>query len=250
MRSTVLALLVLGAAVRLSAGVVYDFRLTTRTSRFEDAVTGRVWVDGDRYRAEVTRPDQTRQVVISRDRDRNAFFVDPQKKTWSNRVRIGTDVRSASLFRWPIGQPAVKGRPKVRYSVRPAEPIAGHAAVAHVIETQFVAQSSVDGTPVRGTFHLRARIWSAPDLPELPMETTLRTGYPEIDAQLDRIVPNVRGMVLRHELEVTRTLEGGPEQVEAMTTTVTSLEQTAVPDAQFEVPESFTYVGPEAAGRK
>jgi hypothetical protein len=253
MRATVLLLLAIGIATStgapLSAGVVYDFRTTMRTSRFEDGLTGRVWVDGDRYRAEITRPEGKKQIVISRDRDRNASFVDPEKKTWSNRVRIGTDVRSAALFRWPIGRPEVKGRPKVQYHASGAEPIAGHAAVEHRIETRFVAESSVDGTPVRGTFRLLARIWTAPDLPELPMETALRTGFPQIDEQLDRIAANVRGMVLRHELEVTRTLEGGPEQIEAVSTVVTTLEQTAIPETQFDVPESFTYVGPEAAVR-
>ncbi|MFP5247538.1 MAG: hypothetical protein ACLGH0_12675 [Thermoanaerobaculia bacterium] len=250
MRSLVGLLLSLVFTTGVFAGVTYDFQTSVETARFQEKITGRVWSEGDNYRAEIVRADGKRQIVISRDRDVSAMVVDPQKQTWSNRVRVGNGVRSASLFLWPIGKPELRGKPEVTYQRGATEVIAGQNAVEHVIEAKFRVMSRSDDSPVHGWYQLRARIWTAEELPALPMNTALRTGYAKIDEELDRHSANVQGMVLRHELEVTRTLEGGPEVKEKTTTVVTSLSSSPIDEAQFTVPDEFTYVGPEALTRK
>ena len=42
-------------------------------------------------------------------------------------------------------------------------------------------------------------------------------------------------MVLRHELEITRTLDGGPPQVERTLTTITNLRVLDLPEETFAV---------------
>lgn len=242
-------LVLLLAALPLRAGVVYEFTTTIEQPRASETVSGRVWIDGERYRADVVRADGKRHSVISRDGDRTAFFLDLQKQTWSNRVRVG-EVRSGSLFLWPVAGAKVRGRVDVTYK-RATEPvtIAGEAAVEHVIEARFRVTSHYDDAPVRGEYRVTARIWTAEALPPLPAQNPLRTGYPQVDRELDEVSKKVQGLVLRNDLEVVRALEGGPPLIEKTRATVTKLEQLPIADEVFAVPESFAYAGPDAGKR-
>jgi hypothetical protein len=240
--------LCLGANAR--AGVIYDFVTTMERPRSTEKVSGRIWVEGDSYRAEFERGG-TRMVMISRDADHTATLLDPAKATWSNRSRVSADVRSAELFLWPMPGARVAKTPKVVY--RRAEPavIAGEKAIGHVIEATFRLESRVGDTPLRGTLHMIATIWTSEELPELPMQRRhLRTGYDAVDAELEKAERNVHGMVLRHELEVTRAFEGGPPQIERTKTEIVKLERAAVAESFFTVPETFTYAGPVTPGHE
>jgi hypothetical protein len=237
-------------AASAAAGVVYDVVTTMERPRSTEKVTGRIWVEGDSYRAELER-DGSKTVVISRDADRTATLLDPAKQTWSNRSRAGAgaDVRSAALFVWPAPNAKVKGRPKVTHRLGESTTIAEETAVEHVIEASFRVESVLDKSPLRGALHLTARIWTTEALPELPMKHRgLRTGYESVDRELEKAERNVHGMVLRHELEVTRAFEGGPPSVEKTTTVISHLQRTTLTDVTFTVPETFTYAGPKTPG--
>lgn len=243
-------LLALFLALPLHAGVIYEFTTSIEQPRFSESLHGRVWIDGQRYRADVVRSDGTLQSVISQDGDATALFLDPQKKTYSNRVRIGHDVRSGSLFLWPVAGAEVDGEVTITYA-RASEPvtIAGEPAYEHVIEARFRVTSDYDGAPVGGEYRVTARIATSDALPPLPVNNPLRTGYPEVDRKLDEVAQNVHGLVLRHDLEIVRTLEGGTPQVEKTRATVTKVERAIIADDVFRVPDSFAYKGPDAGRR-
>lgn len=236
-------LLLLLVSTSAFAGVVYDFTTTIETSRFHESVQGRVWTEGEAYRAELRRGGKT-QVVISRDADQTVTFVDLEKKTWSNRSRAAGTVRSSSLFNWPVSGAKLAGPPQIAHRRDAAVEIAGRQAVPHTIDVRFDVKSDMDTS---GTYHVTVRAWMAEDLPPLPLKTELLTGYAAVDVRLRPIFAALKGMTVRHELEVTRTLTGGPPQTERTMTKVTHLEQLPVPPAQFEVPETFTYAGPVTA---
>lgn len=218
-------------AVNASAGVAYEFVTNFESPRFKEKSTGRVWFEGSSYRAEVTRPDGKRMAVISRDADETARVIDLQKNEIADRTRVNGDIRSSALFLFPGSRVALKGKPQVKYRrVETPVMIAEQPATQHVIEGKFDAATK-DG--VRATYQFTARIWTSETLPPLPMKSALRTGYPAVDAKVDEAAKNVRGMVLRHELEVTRTIEGGEPQVERTSTVVTKLEQTTITDDVF-----------------
>jgi hypothetical protein len=224
-----------------SAGVVYDFTTTFETSRLRESVNGRVWTEGEAYRAELQRGGKT-HIVISRDGDRTVTYVDPEKQTWQNRSRaFGGDVRSSSLFSWPVSGARVSGLPQIAHRRDAETDVAGLKAVPHTIDVRFNVRSDHD---VKGSYHVTARIWVVESLPPLPMRSELRTGYPPVDTRIRPVMEEVKGMIVRHELEVTRTLEGGPPQTERTATRVTNLAQQPVELTVFEVPETFTYAGP------
>ncbi len=249
-RSALLVAASLWIAASAQAGMIYDFVTTMVRPRTTEKVSGRMWIEGDFYRAEFER-DGKRTILISRDGDQSAAILDPAKSTWSNRARVaGNSIRSAALFMWPTTGAEVKGKPKVTYrldkSMDKKAAIAGESAVAHVIEATFRVESIVAGSPLKGKLRLKATIWTSPTLPELPMQKRrLRTGYDAVDVELEKAEQNIHGMVLRHELEVTRTFEGGPPETEKTTTEIVTLERTNVDDAFFTVPETYRYAGPK-----
>jgi hypothetical protein len=230
---TALAGIALTVSLHVSAGVVYDFATTVESERFQENASGRVWVEGDSYRAEVKRADGRRTAVISRDADRTATILDLQSQTAKQRVRVRGPVLSSSIFHFPIGRASVFGTPIVSYRREGRTTIARQRAVVHVIEARFAVVS--DRGQVGGTYNLVARIATSENLPPLPMKTPLRTGYASVDEQLEKAQENLRGMVLRHELEISRALDGGPTQMERTTTVVTRLERADISPAQFAI---------------
>jgi hypothetical protein len=231
MRPLLLSLAAFAVAVNAAAGVAYEYETSIQASRFSEKASGRVWVEGESYRADVTGPDGSHRAIISRDGDQSAVVIDFKKSEIADRVRVTGGVRSSALFLFPGDRPLLHGKPDVRYRRGATATIAGVPATEHVIEATFRAKSK-DGL-VGGTFNVIARIWTNEELPPLPMKRPLRSGYARVDEQLDEVAKNVRGMVLRHDLEVTRTLDGGPPQSERTSTVVTRVEQMAVGDEIF-----------------
>jgi hypothetical protein len=229
MRATQL-LLVTAFAVNAAAGVAYEYTTTIQSDRYDDEqASGRVWVEGDSYRAEVKRGDGSRMAIVSRDGDRTATIINLQTQTAKPRVRPG-QTRSSSLFLWPTGRAELQGAPEVQYRNGGPSRIAGQPVRKHLLEAKFSAASA---NGVAGTYAVVARIWTSDRLPALPMKSPLRTGFPEVDRQLDEAAAKLKGMVLRHELEITRTLDGGPPQVEKTITTVTNLRLVDLPEETF-----------------
>lgn len=240
-RSSLLAVVV---SMPLHAGVVYDFTTTIDAPRTSETVNGHVSVEGDSYRAEIRRRGVT-SIVISRDRDQTATFLDSAARTYSNRSRAaGGDVRSSSLFLFPVAGARISGKPSVIYRRGGVATIAGRSAVRHDLDVRIDLESKFGRELVRGSVTARAVFWAAEELPELPMRSGVRTGYFVVDREVEEALQAVRGMILRHHLEVTRTMAGGPPQTEVINTTVTRLEELDLDPTLFEVPDHYVYVGP------
>lgn len=234
MRPLLLGFTAFAFAVNAAAGVSYDYVTNIQAPRFSEKTSGRVWVEGESYRADVIAPDGTHRAIISRDGDQSAVVIDFKKPEIKDRVRVTGGIRSSSLFLFPGDRPLLHGKPEVRYRRGATATIAGEAAIEHVIEATFRARTK-DGL-VGGTFNVVARIWTNEELPPLPIKRPLRSGYAQVDEQLDEAAKNVRGMVLRHDLEVTRTLDGGSPQSERTSTVVTRLERIDIAADVFNPP--------------
>jgi hypothetical protein len=236
-------------ATQAAGGVIYDFVTTFEAPRVSERVSGRMWADGPSYRVEFVRGGSS-SVVISNDRDQTAVLLDPGKQTWSNRSRVAKEVRASALFVWPIPGAHVKAKPTITYQRVEPSIIAGQQAVRHVIELSFVVESQMSDNRLRGTFLIRAHVWAAEELSALPMQHPLRTGYPSVDHELEAIDRKIVGMVVRHELEITRTFDGGTPQRETTNTVIKHLEIGEIDPSQFEVPTAYSYAGPVTPRRE
>lgn len=234
-------------AISANAGVVYHFSTKFVGGRFEVKQSGRVWVEGDRYRFEID-PDPARQqrsfdVAISTDADATAKFLNTARQTWYDRQRAGRTTRSSMLFDLPMAGGKL-GRRRVRLNEEGTETIAGQTTKKHVIDVDYQIDKRIDGSPLRANVKALVQIWTAESLPRLPLQRPLKTGYPEIDLELARLTSKIKGMVLRHELTVTRTIIGGPAITENVITIVDDVTVANVDPAQFTIPSGFRYEAP------
>jgi hypothetical protein len=230
-------------AAPLRGGVVYDFVTTIETPRFSSRQTGRIAVEGRSYRADFDgRGSRDIDMVISRDGDQTAVYVDLRRCSWWYRNRIGP-IRSSRFFHLPTdGADAVTGEPVVEHHIEGVETIAGFAATRHVIDIRYRLVGVMADTAVRGSVVARATIWTVDTLPPLPMRRDLRTGHPTIDEKLAGVSGSLHGMIVRHELEVSRNFDDGLPQTERTITTVSNLRVAELPDSLFAVPEEAAYV--------
>ena len=237
------ALVALIVATPLRGGFQYDFVTTVQTPRYSVRQSGRVVVQGQSYRADLDRRGMRDiDVVISRDGDETAVFIDLEKCSWSYRNRLG-QTRSSAYFHLPsdIGD-SVDGAALITHRTDGAETIAGFPATKHVIEINYRVKALLSGTWVKGNISARAIIWAVESLPPLPMRRELRTGYAAVDKEIARAAEAVRGMIVRHELEVTRAFEGGDPQTERTVTVIENLRTNELPESLFTIPAEAQYV--------
>jgi hypothetical protein len=239
MRPSVAAVLFIAAP--LHAGVTYDFVTTVDTPRGSYRQSGRISAQGQSYRADLSgRGGRDIDVVISRDGDQNAIFIDLAKCSWSYRSRIGP-IRSSTLFHLPAAD-IVIDKPVVEHRVDGTESVAGLTTTRHVIDIRYRLLAVIAKTVVRGTITARATIWTADDHPALPMKRDLITGHDRVDELLANAAREIHGMVVRHELVVTRTFDEGIPQTERTVTTIDNVHFVDLPEELFATPAEAAYV--------
>ena len=224
--------------------MVYDFTSTTETPRGTYHSAGTIWFDGDSYRAELSAdPSRETDVVISRDRDATAMQLNAEEKSWTWRHRMN-DVRSSKLFLWPMTPSFVAGPVRIEQRLEGKTQLEGFKVVKHRITVTFrVDTPGTKGNAVPGTLKTTTRIWTVESLPRLPVPLRLRTGYPAVDNKLTAHFEKIEGMVVWHEMEVTRIIDGGPPMSEKTTTAVRNIRQLDIDPTRFEVPAEFAFRG-------
>jgi hypothetical protein len=226
----------------LFAGVVYHFTSTVTTAHGAQTSGGRVYADGAQYRLELPRsPGQRFDVIISRDADRTALLLDTTKQTYHDRVRPTLKTRSSIVMQFPFPGGKVIGTPAVTHEEQGHETKAGHPATKHVITVDYQLDSANEEMPLTAAVHVVQTLWVADDLPRLPFERALTTGWPEVDALLLPVTKTINGMTLSTDVNVTRTFENGLPVVESTHTEIDELKVEKVPRGLFDVPKAFKY---------
>jgi hypothetical protein len=235
-----IVLLLLAVALPAQAGLSYHFTTKFRSNGYESQSSGRVLVSNDSYRLELER-DPTGQreydIAISTDGDQTASLINVAKSTVWQRRRVEGRVVSSRLFLLPGGfESKLDGEAVISQAKEPGGVIAGFATTKRTISLTFHLFADFDGTPFHGVVHAIATIWTAPSLPRLPLQRGLSTGIATIDTELAAIANDIRGMTLRHELVVTRTVEGGPAITESVSTNVDWVVAAATTRDSFAIP--------------
>lgn len=231
--------LALLAAATAHAGVVYHVTTTIESGRSVMKSSGRMWVDGPRYRFE---PDPGSMpppfdVAISNDGDTTVLYYHKKDARWTERGPHASGTRSSMLFHLPFPNDRVVGPAVVlRRLAAGKEIVAGVPTEKHVLDVSYKVQVDVEGSPVVGQVRARAEIWTAPSLPAFPFRRSVQTGFAQVDRRIAEALREVPGMVLRHELTVSRTLEDGPTVTETIRTVIDDLRVQEVPESMFATP--------------
>jgi hypothetical protein len=227
----------------LFAGIVYHFTTILSDAHGSQSTSGRVYADQAQYRLELPKSAaQPFDVVISRDADRTAVMLNSEKQTYHDRVRVSPKTRSSILMQFPFPGGKVIDTPSVAHRQDGRGTIAGHPATKHVIELRYRIESTdPDTPPVNATVTVLQVLWTADDLPRLPFERALTTGWPEVDKPLGDVTSALTGMTLQSELLVQRTFDGGVPIRESTRTVLDELRVENVPRTMFEIPHGFKY---------
>lgn len=203
---------------------MYHFVTTFRANGYETSAGGKVWINDSAYRLEL-EPDLTGQrdydVAVSHDADNTATLINLRTGTIFARQRVPGKIVSSRLFLMPGGLEGVlDGEADVRVSAAPGDVIAGIATKKRTIEVTYHLFTVLDGSVVKAEVRATSVVWSAAALPRLPLRRNLTTGQPKLDAELAQLFDAIPGMILRNDLIVARTVEGGPTLTETVTTRV------------------------------
>jgi len=236
------------------AGVIYHFTTTFADSHGTSQSSGRVYAEAKSYRFELDpTPGGSRDfdIAISRDGDVTAVLLNSAKRKYHDRVRVTAKTRSSILFQFPFPGGETVGKPVIEHNEAETEIVAGHRAKKHLITVQYrLTAEDEDGTPINATVRATQIIWCAEDLPRLPFERDLTTGWSAVDRDLKPVTSSLTGMTLGSELVVTRTFEGGPPIRETTRTVIDDMRVESVAPAMFAVPKEFVYDGAPMAPRR
>ena len=228
------------AVTSAHAGVIYHFSSTAVGPHGTSTTSGKVWTDGEKYRVELDPSETPRQydIAISHDADQSATHISLSKKTILDRPQH-TATRSSLLFHLPAPGAQLRSKPRVRHRIAGKETIVGYETTRHIVEIDYELYDEWDDAPIRGKIHATATLWTTEQLPALPFRRAVQTGFAHVDREIVKVFENIRGMTLRHELKVSRTLEKGPTQTETVSTVVDELSVGEILPAVFEVPRFY-----------
>lgn len=238
----------------LLAGIMYHFTTVFTDTHGEAKTSGRVYAEESSYRLDldpVPGRDREFDVMISRDGDTTAVLINTAKHKYHDRVRVSSKTRSSILFQFPFSGGEPEGRAKIEHREEGIETVAGHPAKKHVIEIEYrLSTEDEDGTTIAATIHATQTLWCAEDLPRLPFERELRTGWTLIDRDLIPVTSSLTGMTLGSELVVTRTFDGGPPIKEVTRTTIDDMKVARVAPNTFAIPPDYKYDNAPMAPRR
>jgi hypothetical protein len=235
-------------ALRAEAGITYRFS-TKSTAALQSNTGGRVWMDGDRKRVELDPdPSNPRTFDVSISANGKTTFVNVQNKTYfheKERPKEGMMGGSSMLFHLPWPNDRIKGRPKITYRAEGTGPSVGeHATTKHRIQFAYRVRGEAQGVSLHGEVNATVSVLVAPALSRGADSVVVRSGFREVDDEVQRLLSSLEGMVVGSEVSVSRRLEGGPTVTETTTVSIDELQAVDVDASIFAIPPGFTYQEP------
>ncbi|HEX8620065.1 MAG TPA: hypothetical protein VF911_20965 [Thermoanaerobaculia bacterium] len=232
-----------------SAALQYDFiqkNTTDDSIRPVTDVTGRATIDGARSRVDYlggnTYPAGT--YVVSTDGARRLFFVDPEKKSYTefNTTGIGTALATNNLKieNFTSNVETYPDRPR----------IAGVETSHHRITMQYDLTLTVQSISLKQHVKTEIEKWTSNQFTEVDMaffSEPLLTGNPALDKLIDTEMAKATGFPLR-QIVTVRTTYDVPVKTKINTpntrtmtreTLITAIGQANVQPAMFVVPAAF-----------
>jgi len=232
-----------------------------RGGLLESTGTGRIFLDGARYRVEFDPREEPRgfDVLVSKDEGEHEHGIDLGHRTWYTLEKRDPKAPSSSLL---VLLPVWGGKPEVENVVleqteKPEpEVVSERSTRRHEIRLSYDVTIKFPGETVKGKVRVEAVFWIAGDesraLPAL-LRPDLHTGFEKIDGRLAEAFAKLRGIPMKQEMTISAEAEQTLPQTTRETVTLSGCKPVEVKAAQFEVPKGYSYkkpvvVGPGAPG--
>jgi hypothetical protein len=215
------------------AGERYTYSIETQGGLLERVVTGKVVVDGDRYRIEYDRlPDQSNpfDVLISPDGGKTETALLLKERTFYTPKKPPSPGTTSMLFGlFPVFS-AERSASNIELAVTPQqelETVSGLPARRHDIRLSYDIAVQLFNEKIRGKVRMEASFWMAEErsllLPPFH-RAEVRTGFPEIDRKLAAELSKLRGIPVKRRTTVTAEADSStPPRSETVTVTILGL---------------------------
>jgi hypothetical protein len=240
---------VLAMPAATTTGITYHFS-STSTAPLIGSSGGRVWVAGDRRRMELD-PDPTnpRPFDVSITAGNKTTLINLQNKTWFLGGKLPAGTRkgeSSGLFRMPMMDDRLKGKPTITYADGGAGPrLDPYDTKKHVVHIAYRLVSDIQDMLLRGDVEATVTIITAPALQMRLQSQSIRTGFPEIDTELEKWLSSLEGAIVGSEMVVSRRLEGGEKFTETSTMSIDEFKTGDVDERLFAIPPGLTFQEPQ-----
>jgi hypothetical protein len=253
--ATVLSLAAtLALAAPAAAGI--HFQSTTRTEAQQGGqkVTAEGWVEGDSAKIAFVESDNPMLVegayLLTTDSGRTVYLVNPEDKTYSP-FDPAQLLAAAGAMMKAMG-PMVKmsfSNPKVeKLAQEPGSDLLGYDTTHYRFRTTYDSDIRVMGMGQKASNETVTDTWTTAALSDGGFNAYLRrdpprTGIADLDALIDaEIGKGITGVPLKMVAVTTSKDQKGRESRSTTTMEVTSLRETAVPAATFQLPGDFERV--------
>ena len=236
----------LAAAAALHSGIVYHETTTWSGLLPHPARSCRVWSASASYRAECTvEPGQAQAwaIAISRDADATATLINPTNATLYRRDE-NPPIPSSLYF--GVSTPSrVAGKVEVESHAEPSAPLLNHPTHKQVIRIRYVLRTAAaPSVTLKVDIGATLLLTVADDVAPPAKDQRIRSGIAEVDAAIANAYRDVQGFVLRDELSVSRTYEGGQPRTERMLREVDQLSREPIAPSRFDVPPGLRHQTP------
>lgn len=181
--------------------------------------------------------------IITRERGEQIIVLDHAQRTYF--VRYTDSMGGHLATARGMGRTTAK-KPRVTRERSAGDEIAGVKTQRHIIRASYGLEMEVLSEKMRGTVEIEAVVDVAPHLEQdaLPwgLHFASKTGFADVDRPIARQFPS--DIPLRQVVTARRRIADGPEVIETIATTVTSLREEAIPAGEFSIPAGYRYEEP------
>jgi len=255
-RSILLVFCLVLASSPARAAEVCSFVSESRGGLMESGSTGRVLLDGSRYRLEFDPKEEPRgfDVLVSKDAGKHENGIDLKNRSWYTLDPVDPAIPSSLLLGLLPSWNTKRSVENVELSVveKPEpEVVSGRSTRRHEIRLSYKVKIEFPGEPVQGTVRLDAVYWmagaEAGTLPAL-LRPEIHTGFAEIDSRLDEALAKLQGIPMRKEVTISAEGKQISPQTTQATVVLSDCKAAEAKAEQFEIPKGFKYEKPVMIG--
>lgn len=239
------------------AGQTFRFTIHKDTFPEPSTSTGRVLLEGARYRIEHDPEDDPRphDIVLSGDAGKPEIGLNLTNKTYYD-LDHGPQM-SANYLLLPIREKQKVKNVAIEVADEDGGTLEGHATRKWTVAISYDVRIDFFGERITGTVRATHSFWLAEGL-ELTappfLRATIQTTFPEVDEPLAEHLARLKGFPLKQHVAVSAEVDGEAPNTSTTTKLIEEVESRDVPTSAFEVPKGFVYqeplIGVPGGGKK
>lgn len=237
------------------AGVTYEF--SSRNDSGRGSIAGLAAVEGENMRLDLREGDEMffkdGSIMISKNGGESFYVLDPKEKEYYE-INLSELLSAAGAMLNSMGGMFKMSFENHEVTIKPAGPggeIEGYPTTKYIGDSSYDLVMEVFGKKNTQSVATHTETWVTSDLDTryitFVQQKGFKTGFDELDEMLEKETAGVKGFPLKQVVRTTTTAKG-KSKTQTTTMTISSIEETSVPEDRFVVPSGYERVeGPTEA---